>query len=144
MSLIYSQSVTRLRAQRIRDEGGTLTPQSNWANAASTVISGVSVQPVATSETRDAAGIQTTDEWKLYGPRGVKVDLQVGDRVLWDGRTLDVVGVPQTWPGLQAGWHHSEITLRQSPPTRLGQRGVGAVLDAGVLGASGPQVKYTP
>ncbi len=141
---IFSQSVTRLRATRLRDDSGALTPQSDWANATSTVLAGVSVQPVATSEVRDAAGIAQADEWILYGPRGAKVDLQLGDRVLWDGRTLDVIGVPQSWPGLLAGWHHSEIHLKASPPTRLPARGAAAVQEAADIGAMLPQRVWTP
>jgi hypothetical protein len=128
----------------LRDDGGTLTPTRDWANATTATITGVSVQPVVTSEARDAAGVTTTDEWKLFGRHGIKIDLVNGDRVLWDGRTLDVVGVPQTWAGLSSGWHHSEVTLKQSPFTRLNASGAAAVVHDAELNAAAAQATYTP
>ena len=86
------------------------------------------MQPVMTDETRDAGGVIRTDTWKVFRARGVGLDLANGDRVLWDGRTLDVIGEPQSWPGLRAGWHHSEIVCKASPPTRFAASGVDEVL----------------
>ena len=142
MPAIYSQSFTRLRAPRLRDDGGTLTPQRDWVAAESTVISGVSIQPKMTSEQRDAAGVTVTDEWTIFSRRGVRLDLVNGDRVLWDGRTLDVIGSPQSWPGLLAGWHHSEITVKQSPFTRLTASGAAAVTHDAELGAANTQQTF--
>lgn len=144
MPAIYSQTVTRLRATRLRDSGGTLTPQSDWAHATSVDIPGVSIQPVATTETRDDAGILTTDEWRLFTRRGYTVDIQAGDRVIWAGRTLDVVGGPQTWPGVLAGSHHTEIALKASPPTVLGATGAPALLRQAEAGGYATQQTWTP
>ena len=144
MPMIYSSTVTRLRADRLRDDAGLLQPTRDWENATTTEITGVSVQPVTTSETRDAGGVLTTDEWRLYGPRGVKVDLVNGDRVVWDGRTLDVIGEPQSWPGLTSGWHHSEIVLKASPPTRFAASGVAGILHDEEVRAATAQQTYTP
>lgn len=146
MPIIYSQTVTRLRATQIRDADGTLTPQRDWSTATATAITSVSVQPKMTSEQRDGAGVTVTDEWVLYGRRGVKIDLVNGDRVLWDGRTLDVIGAPQSWPALfgSGGWHHSEITLKQSPFTRLDATGVEATTRDAELLATNTQHTYTP
>ena len=144
MTIIYSSTVTRLRADRLRDDAGALQPTRDWANATSTTIANVSIQPVSTSEVRDAGGVLTTDEWKLYGRRGVKIDLVNGDRVVWDGRTLDVIGLPQSWPGLMSGWHHSEFTLKASPPTRFSASGVDGIVRDEEIRAASAQRTYTP
>jgi hypothetical protein len=141
---IFSQTVIWLRAARLRDGDGSLTPQSDWANAAATTVIGVSIQPAGTTETRDAAGIIPTEDWRLFTRRGSVLPAAAGDRIVWDGRTLDVIGVPQTWPGILAGSHHSEIILKVSPPTRLNAAGVGAILHDGQLATSYPQQVYQP
>ena len=145
MPLIYSQTITRLRAPRFRDDAGSLQPTRDFANATTVTIPNVSVQPVMTDETRDNGGVLIIDEWKIFGPRGVDLDLTNGDRVLWDGRTLDVIGEPQAWPALLGpGFHHSEVTCKASPPTRLGASGVGAVLHDEEVRHATTQQTYTP
>lgn len=136
---IFAQSVTRLRAVRDRDDTGALVPQSDWSSASQVVIGGVSVQPALTSEVRNAAGVQSTEEWLVFSPRGVVLDLVVGDRCQWQGTVFDVVGVPQSWPG-----HHSEVRLRKQPVTMLTATGVAAVLQQGLTGAVNAQEPYTP
>jgi hypothetical protein len=140
MPVIFSQTVTRLRAPQLIDAGGVTRPQRDWPNAADVQISGVSVQPVMTTEARDAAGVLDSDQYRLYTRRGVTVDVQVGDRVVWQGLTLDVEGVPEAWPAVIAGGlHHQEILLRRIPLTRQGSTTVTGVLHDNLLAAQEQQ-----
>jgi len=128
---IFSQSVIRLRAPQLRDAtSGIVRPQRDWANADTLAITGVSVQPTSTTETRDNAGVQATNTWRLYSRRGSDLDIQAGDRVVWQGQTLDVLGRDEHWHGiLDSGVpHHVEITLRIQPVTRQASSGVAAIL----------------
>jgi hypothetical protein len=145
VSIIYSQSVVRQRAAQLRSaNSGILLPQRDWAHASSVTITGVSVQPDQTTAVNDAGGVEVTDMWRLFGPRGVKLDIVQGDRVLWDGRTLDVVGAPQSWAGLGSGWHHTEIVMRQLPLTRLSGSGADGVAQDGTWAAAQSIIPYTP
>jgi flagellar biosynthesis/type III secretory pathway ATPase len=144
MSLITSQSVTVWRAARRVDDSGTPQPQSDWVNAVSHVETNVSVQPVETSEDRQTGQILSEETWRLFSARGHDVDIQVGDRVEWRGRMLDVIGNPQRWHGLPSTTHHAEIILRASPPTRLGATGLTGVLNQGAGAAASQQHVYQP
>ena len=140
MPVIWCQTVTRLRADQLRDGSGVARPQRDWPHADHLDIAGVSVQPVMTTEARDAAGVQVTDQWRLYTRRGHTVDIKSGDRVVWNGLTLDVLGFPEVWQGVVAGlMHHQEILLKQSPPTRQSSVGTAAVLHDQVLAAQNTQ-----
>jgi hypothetical protein len=145
VSFIYSQSYIRERAPQLRSpNSGVLLPQRDWDNATQVTVTGVSIQPVVTTETRDAAGIQSNEDWRIFSQRGVKLDLQVGDRVLWEGRVMDVIGLPQSWPGLTSGWHHSEVLVRAQSPARLSGVGADGLVREGALEAMTPTVPYTP
>jgi hypothetical protein len=126
--VIGRESVTVQRAAPLLDSLGAVTPQRDWDNASSVMLTGVSVQPEGTSEARDAGGVEVTAQWRLFTQRGASADFRTGDRVIWDGRTLDVVGDPQRWPGPFGGTHHWEVLLREQPVTRTGAVGVAAVL----------------
>ena len=136
---IFGQSLTRIRADRLRDDTGTLVPQSDWTDAPEVEIESLSIQPRPPLESRDAAGIQPTEEWMIFSRRGVVLDLLAGDRARFRGVVYDVVGTPQDWPG-----HHSEVMLRKQPLTRLDAAGSTGVLRQGLAGATNAQVPYTP
>lgn len=144
MSFITSQSVTVLRAARLRDDTGTLTPQSDWENATQFQVNNVSVQPVQTDENRGSGQIIPSETWRLFSARGTDIDIQVGDRVIWRGRTLDVVGNPQRWHGLPGTTHHAEILLRSSAPTPIAAAGVAGNLRQAQEAAAYPQEPWTP
>jgi hypothetical protein len=67
-------------------------------------------------------------QWRLFTRNGAVADVRAGDRVVWDSRSLDVVGDPQRWAGPSGGTHHWEVVLREQPVTRSGAVGVAAVL----------------
>jgi hypothetical protein len=128
VAVIGAESVTVQRAARRTDSSGALTPQRDWENATSVTLTATSVQPDVTAETRDAGGVEVTAQWRLFTRDGAVADLRTGDRVVWDGRSLDVVGDPQRWAGPNGGTHHWEVVLREQPVTRSGAVGVSAVL----------------
>lgn len=137
--IIFGQSLTRIRATRLRDDTGTLVPQYDWTDASEVEIERLSIQPRPAQESRDAAGVQPTEEWMVFSRRGTVLDLIVGDRARFQGVVYDVVGVPQAWVG-----HHSEVMLRKQPLTRLDASGPTGVLHQGMTGGSNAQVPYTP
>jgi hypothetical protein len=57
-------------------------------------------------------------QWRLFTRNGAVADVRAGDRVVWDSRSLDVVGDPQRWAGPSGGTHHWEVVLREQPVTR--------------------------
>jgi hypothetical protein len=126
--VIGAETVVVQRAAPLLDSSGAPTPQRDWDNATETTLTGVSVQPEGTTEARDAGGVEVTAQWRLFTRRGTSADFRAGDRVVWDGRTLDVVGDPQRWAGPFGGSHHWEVVLREQPVTRSGAAGVAAVL----------------
>lgn len=142
--MIGAETVTVVRADRVIDSQGSLTPQRDWDNAASRQVSVLSVQPAGTTDVRDARGVEVTAGWRLFTQRGQGIDLVEGDRVLWAGLTLEVVGAPQKWNGPSGGVHHWEVDLREQPPTVSGATDVTSVLRAGVQAAADESRVWTP
>jgi hypothetical protein len=108
------------------------------------VYTGVSVQPDGTTEARDPGGVEVSAQWRLFTRCGASADFRKGDRVLWDGRVLDVVGDPQRWPGPGGGTHHWEVVLREQPVTQSGAVGVAAVLADATREAATQLRPWTP
>jgi hypothetical protein len=111
------------RAAQRTDSSGAVTPQRDWDNATTVTLTGVSVQPEGTAEARDAGGVEVSAQWRLFTRSGAVADVRAGDRVVWDSRSLDVVGDPQRWAGPSGGTHHWEVVLREQPVTRRGLSG---------------------
>lgn len=143
--MIGVETVTVQRAPALVDGQGNVTPQRDWANATSATYEGVSVQPASTRETWDAQGVAVTVDWQLFTRPGQVVDIRADDRVLWDGRTLEVVGEPQVWKHpTRAGVHHVEVMLRARPSASSGARGVAAVLADATREAASYARPWTP
>jgi hypothetical protein len=49
-------------------------------------------------------------------------------RVLWAGKTLEVLGIPQRWPRPDGGVHHVEARLREISSTKVSATGATATL----------------
>lgn len=84
-------TVTRLRAAQTTERGATIR---DWANAQSLAISGCHVQPDTTSSDY-AERANTIQTYTLWAP--VDADVLRGDRIVANGTTFDVVGVPFSW-----------------------------------------------
>jgi hypothetical protein len=91
---IMNQVCAVLRAAVLPDRYGPNTNTRDWANATSTPLARVAIQPSSTTE--DSLERQTTvSGWRFYGPP--ETDLLATDRVEWYGKTFEVVGEPQPW-----------------------------------------------
>lgn len=145
--MIGAEVGNRVRAPQRRDAQGNLTPQRNWDNAARTPVSGVSIQPAGTSESRDTTGVSASEEWRLFDRTNLVVGFwQPGDRFEWTagGTTLEVVGDPQWWPGPSGGVHHWEVALRAQAPTVQDVSGLTASVRAGMHGVVNDATPWTP
>lgn len=86
-----NETVTRLRPGAITERNSIFR---DWTTATSKNIDGCHVQPDSTSsDFSDRANSILT--WTLWAP--VDADVQKGDRIIAQGRTFDVVGVPYRW-----------------------------------------------
>ena len=71
-------------------------------------VDGCSVQPGSSSEQEDQRTTVTTT-WRAFLPGGT--DLRATDRLIWDGRTFEVVGEPDVWT-IDGEAHHVQASLR--------------------------------
>jgi hypothetical protein len=109
MPTFARQTITRVRGALVADGYGSLT-ERDWTNAVSTTITGVSLQPMPSSEyERGREAVLTA--WRLYAPAGT--DLEAGDRIVYDGDTYDIEGDSQNWPSPTGQLDHVEAVLRR-------------------------------
>lgn len=101
------QSVTRLRPG-VKTVRGSDLP--DWEHATSLTISGCSVQPGATELSQDGRVLGILDGMTCYLPEGS--DVQEGDRIVYDGETYVIDGVPRKWVGA-FNLSHVQIRLRR-------------------------------
>ncbi|WP_053061992.1 hypothetical protein [Rhodococcus sp. ARP2] len=88
----------------------------DWDNATATPVSFlVSVQPSGMIEGAGGRSVTTVSNWRLITPAGTDLDLLATDRVLWAGRSLEVVGEIARWPHpMKPGEvHHVETELQK-------------------------------
>lgn len=111
MSALYSDAVTVVRAGYKVDKYGNETSELDWANAVRTAVTGVSVQPDASSEATGDRGTVVTG-WRLFTPRGRDLDLLPTDRVEYDGMTLEVDGEVARFR-MAGRVHHVEARLKR-------------------------------
>lgn len=108
---IMCQSVTRVRLTSAgEDDYGNTIP----GTPTSTVISGVSLQPLLGSSSTELNGTsfdQIVDRWRFFAPPGT--DLVTSDRVTQGALDLEVDGDPVTWPGPNGQPHHLEAMLKK-------------------------------
>ena len=67
----------------------------DWSNTTSVSISGCSVQPAAATLSEDGRVLGISDRWTAYLPAGV--DVQAGDKIIFDGNDYAIDGEPRTW-----------------------------------------------
>lgn len=126
--MIGAETVVFERAPFVVDDEGGVGPQRNWSAKTTWTVTGVSVQPLDTAEVRDLRGVEITAQWRLYTRNGQGLTVTEGDRVVWDGRTLEVVGDPQVWKAPYGGVHHYELLLREQPPTMVEATGINGAI----------------
>lgn len=104
-----SDQVTVLRAP-LGDADRYAAQRRGWAAATSAVLTGVSVQPMAASETT-VDREYTATRMNLYAPPGA--DLLATDRVVWQGVTYEVDGPPATWFDLNGVADHVAAVIKR-------------------------------
>lgn len=87
---IGRQTVTILEAPLV--DGDYQTKVRDWDHPVPTVVPGVTVDYTSNSRVRQAGDQTTTRALLLMPPRAKRITEVM--RVLWDGRTWDVDGVP--------------------------------------------------
>ena len=104
-----TDTITVIRAALVvADRYGNKT--RDWAGAARTTVTGVSVQPVGSDEA------VVDREWaaahlRLFAPPGT--DLTSTDRVAWRGDTYEVDGTPRRWFDDEGVEDHTEADLKR-------------------------------
>jgi hypothetical protein len=139
-----TETVVVQRAPARKDAQGAETLQRQWEDAASHTYSGCTVQPLTSTDEWSAAGIGVTESLVVFGPRGVDMDVQSGDRVLWAGKILEVDGEPERWLTPRGGVHHWEIRLRSQPPTPGDGAELADAVRAGIQGLVEASTAWTP
>ena len=101
-----SDEVTIARPGRKASRG---TQVDDWDNSRKHTISGCSVQPTSTeSGTDTSAGAQSVDA-VLFAPP--EADIQIGDRVTWQGHDCAIVGVPISRHSPLGSFGHTKVYL---------------------------------
>lgn len=111
MSLLTADTVTLVRAPFKTDKYGNQSSDRDWTNATRTTHSRLSVQPDSSTEAvGDRPSVITG--WRLITSKGVDFPAQPGDRIEFDGMTLEVDG--EVGRFRTAGrLHHCEARLRR-------------------------------
>lgn len=111
MSLLQADTVTIVRAPYKVDKYGNTTTQRDWLNAIRTTVLGVSVQPdVSTEATGDRTSVVTG--WRLITRKGRDFPALSGDRIEFDGMTLEVDGEVGRYR-MGSRIHHVEARLKR-------------------------------
>ncbi|MFE0039438.1 hypothetical protein [Streptomyces sp. NPDC059015] len=113
--MVFHQSIVRLRAGVKQDRGGNPVPDWSEGAVSSLTVSGVSVQPSSQEEKPDETRTSVTTGWQVIGAPGVDADIQSDDRILWDGKTLEIIGeVARYQQFLDGSTHHIEFFMRRT------------------------------
>ena len=119
MSLLFHQTAVRVRAGVRYDRAGN--PITDWSEEAVSrlPLTGLNIASRSQDlgEETDTGGTRATAGWWLQTRPGVDADIEAGDRVEWDGLTLDVDGDPMRWPDPFTGRvHHVKVALTRTTP----------------------------
>ena len=79
---VIRPAITTVRGSKVHD----------WDNATTYVINGCSVQPSASSREFSGRDDQSTFSLHVFLPDGA--DIQKGDRIMYEGKTFEINGVP--------------------------------------------------
>lgn len=112
---MFFQSLTRLRAGITTDRGGNQIPDWSPGAVFTLEIFNVSVQPTVQSESTDPTRTSVVTGWRVLSAPETDADVRAGDRIQWDGMTLEVDGEVARWPHpLGAGVHHIEFAMKRA------------------------------
>lgn len=109
----WTDTVDVEQAQLVADADGSNYGNSSldWANATTTTLEGVHVQPVAVAEQLDPGRDTVTTRWRLRAPADAAAALPAGrlqatDRVVWRGDVYEIDGRPEDWPSASGDMDH--------------------------------------
>jgi hypothetical protein len=108
-----AQTVTRQRAGETTDRYGNTI--YDWDAPDALEITPVTVEPVAGSETFDAAGGKLHTRWSLHADSAA--DIMTGDRISYEGTEFDIDGAVQRFPSPSGRLDHLEVLLRRRETT---------------------------
>lgn len=112
--MIFNQSISRVRPGWRKTRAGDRV--ENWAQATTAPIRRVHVQPLTQDEDNDTtARDERITTWRVYTRPGRDADVQATDRIVYDGRTCQVIGDVARWPHpIRPGRvHHVEFTIQE-------------------------------
>lgn len=111
MSLLQADTVVIVRAPYIVDRYGNPSTKRDWSSATRTTVAGVSVQPDGSTETVGSRSSVVTG-WRLITKKGRDFPALPGDRIEYDGMTLEVDGEIGRYR-MGSRIHHAEARLRR-------------------------------
>ena len=113
----FDREIIRQRADRRLNNDGLPVEQRGWANAGELTLYGMHVQPLSSRETFQNDARQVVSQWVVLNAPGTgDIDVQVGDRLVIDGRITDVIAEPERWPSPMGGIDHVEVAVQITPP----------------------------
>lgn len=104
----FRQTVTRIRPGQKVSRGSTVP---DWENADELTITGCSVQPSSTSLSQDGRVLGIADLYTVYMP--ADADVAEGDRVVYNGETFVVRGVPGMWASPTGGLDNKQVQVER-------------------------------
>lgn len=102
------QTVSRLRPG-VKTQRGSPVP--DWSNVERLEISGCSVQPAGTTLSQDGRVLGISDNYTVYMPPNA--DVQASDRIIYDGDTYVIEGLPRRWKSATGRLDHIMITIER-------------------------------
>lgn len=113
----FDREITRQRGDRRLNNDGLPVDQRDWVNADELTLYGMHAQPLSSRETMANDARQVFSQWLVMnGPGAGDIDVQVGDRLVIDGRITNVVAEPERWPSPRGGIDHVEVVVQITPP----------------------------
>lgn len=109
--MIFHDTVVDVRPGTRTDRGGNTV--EDWSNPTRTTIEQVSVQPTDQAETVTAQRSAAVSGWQVISAPGTDPDVRAGDRIEWQGMTLEVIGEVARWDP-DGPTHHVEFTMSRA------------------------------
>lgn len=104
----FTQSVIRLRPGITAQRGSEIP---DWSAATELMIPGCSVQPASTGLSQDGRVLGVSEGLVCYMPPDA--DVLVGDRIIYQGETYTITGVPKQWFSPSGGLDNIQLNLQR-------------------------------
>ena len=107
---MFDQWLVRIRAGARIDRGGNTVPDWSPGAVDRLRVDGLSIQPNAQQETADPTRTAVVTGWRVMSEPGTDADVVAGDRIEWDGMTLETQGEVGRWV-IDGTVHHVEFSM---------------------------------